>query len=517
MLRDSERGATAVIVAASAILLVSMAAIAIDLGAGFNERRQDQTAADASALGGGVELIRGSNIPTVVAQIKGLVDSNLGRTVALSEWVSCTDPDSLGYPNDAATASSLGLNSSNPTQTCISFSDSSEGLAYGRVRVRVPDQNTDTSFAQVMGFNTLVTSASAEVELGSTGPYRNIPSFVFAPATAGEEFCIRTGTGASAGENCQGSATGNFGVFQPYFYLDDAGLLCDSGNQSAPNGFSIAEGLDHQIAPNPGLGNPPLENGADCPVGSEPAGPANPNQIRFSTGNDPNVTDGLVKGYTGPLVPNYTGRLTRETWSGAHGTAVVFGEEIDNRPLWTYIDNPGSVSSCADAAAGPASLADLNDGVAVGAFEDAQDDLLVCLGHPNVPADLFDEDIYLSPRLATVPKLYESVPCGNASCLYNVIDIVPVFVNSLWTNMGPQWTCDDAMYEDPGGSFCRHDPGREGTLTVNAAGQQKISSVSGILLSCAMLPGLDAPEEKCKQVGAGGNTANVFLNQELVK
>ena len=47
-----ERGATAVLVAASLFMLMGFAALVVDVGAGFNERRQDQSAADFAVLGG---------------------------------------------------------------------------------------------------------------------------------------------------------------------------------------------------------------------------------------------------------------------------------------------------------------------------------------------------------------------------------------------------------------------------------------------------------------------------------
>ena len=46
-LRSDELGASAVVVALSMLLLLGGTAIVVDLGAGFNERSQDQSAADA--------------------------------------------------------------------------------------------------------------------------------------------------------------------------------------------------------------------------------------------------------------------------------------------------------------------------------------------------------------------------------------------------------------------------------------------------------------------------------------
>jgi Flp pilus assembly protein TadG len=54
---NREKGATALLVASSLIMLIGFAAVAVDLSAGFNERRQGQTAADLGALAGAVEYV----------------------------------------------------------------------------------------------------------------------------------------------------------------------------------------------------------------------------------------------------------------------------------------------------------------------------------------------------------------------------------------------------------------------------------------------------------------------------
>ena len=327
---EASRGASAVLVAASMLLLLGMAAVAIDLGAGFDERRLDQISADGSALAGAVSIIDGEGLNAVIADIKANALTNLGRP---SDWLNCTDPESLGGLT-AAQATANGLDAAQP---CISFGQNSDGVAFAKIRVRVPDQQTDTSFAQVVGAAFLTTSAAAEVELTGSNLYKNFPSMVFSPAQPGDEFCIRSSPGpgpASPADDCEGSATGNFGIFQPYFYTNDGGFFCDSGNQSRPNAYAIAEGLDHLLAANPGLTNPQVLNGDDCP-GS--GGPLNPNQISFTSGNDPNITRGLITGSTGggpPFPTPFTGRLAKQVWGAPYGTATFFGVDIDNRPLW---------------------------------------------------------------------------------------------------------------------------------------------------------------------------------------
>lgn len=506
---ERSRGASAVVVAASMIVLLAMAAIAIDLGAGFDERRLDQIAADGSTLAGAVSLIDGQNLSTVIADIKANAQTNLGDP---SDWLNCTDPESLG----GLTAAEALANGLDPAQPCISFGPNSDGVAFGKVRVRIPDQQTDTGFAQVLGASLLTTNAAAEAELVGSSLYKNFPSMVFSPALPGDEFCIRSTPGpgpAGPEDDCEGSATGNFGIFNPYFYTNDGGFFCSSGNQPRPNAYAIAEGLDHLLAANPGLVNPQVENGSSCPGAG---GPLNPNQIRFTSGGDPNITRGLIVGSAGgapPFPVPFSGRLTKQIW-GAYGTASIFGNNIDNRPLWTYIDpaalsTPSTPTSCIDAEAGPADASVEADFIA------AEADLLSCLADADVPDDLFLPDVYLSPRLTTVPKLIQGAPCGAASCLYDIDDFVPVFITSIYTDdLG---TCSDQIFVDPGGAFCRHDPGRNGTLTDGAPGQRVLRSAKGVVLTCDMLPPPGSGAEKCQNIGSGSGAKTTFVSSRLTR
>lgn len=493
---DGERGVSGFLVAGSLLLMMGIAAIALDISAGYAERRQDQTAADAAAQAAGVELIAGGGLDAQVAAAQTAASTNLDSRAL--DWAGCTDPDQL-----EDTSAELGATGGT---ACISFGNNTQGVAYARIRVRIPDQETPTVFGRVLGALNIVTHADAIVEVGGELPYRNFPSFVFSPAQAGDRYCIRTGAGTTDEQNCSGSTTGNFGMFLPYFYSDEYGLECVSGDQSAPSAFAIAEGIDHTIAANPGLAKPQVLNGDDCPG---VAGPLNPNQIEFSAGNNPNVTDGLIKGGNTPT--NFTGRLTRNTWGV--GIATVFGRQIDNRPLWSYIDDtwiadqPG-MPFCKAAAAGPDSVSDPADS----GFLQAMEDMQKCLKN-GPPTGLFTADIYDSPRLATVPKLYQAAPCGSLGCPpYDVTDFVPIFLETLYTDNGPHWTCDGGIISDTANDFCRHDAGRTGSMTVDAVGLQKVESVGGIIITCDSLPGPGTAEEKCRLIGSGAGSSTTYLN-----
>ena len=512
----SDSGATAVTVAISTFVLMGFAAIAIDYGLGVNERRLDQNSADTAVLSAGVELIVSGDIQASVDTAKAFVNDNLDRTVTNADWAACTDSEALDHPSDTIPGVTNGSN-------CISYGPNDDGIAFSRIRVRVPDQTTDAVFSRLLGFVGLTTSAAAEVQLEGLLESGAFPAAVFSGALGGDSFCIKTGTSGQA--SCGSPSTGDFGNFQPYFYTElragNPSTECTSGNQVAPLSRTIANGLDHFL----GVSLVPVgtrRNGDQCP---QFPGPLFPDRVDSGGGNSPtDLTDGMIKG--GNYDGAFDGRLTKKTWGSPYGTATVFGEEIDNRPLWSYIDtsvltpySSGSPSGphkeCWEASLGPDSHTDSGDAVAETAYTDAQEAMAACLAKNNVPDSLFVSDLYDSPRLTIVPKYWETVPLGNNACCYNIRAFVPVFLDGIWSDNGNKWTCDGGLVDDP--QFCLHEPGRSGTMNINANGKQEINSASAIVLSCEVLPGVDEPAEKCKKVEVGGSTIDIFINLFLTK
>ena len=89
-----DRGAAALFVAVSMILMLGMAALAIDLGAGFNERRQDQTSSDLAAVAGALSF--GDNdavADQVMAAARTERRHGIPRADWVAAWTSCNDAD----------------------------------------------------------------------------------------------------------------------------------------------------------------------------------------------------------------------------------------------------------------------------------------------------------------------------------------------------------------------------------------------------------------------------------------
>ena len=528
---NRESGVSALILASSLLLLMGMAAVTVDLGAAFNERRQDQSSADAAALAAGVEILIGNSYEEAVAAAKSFVDQNLGRTLTAAQWSQCTDTDHVGLTTREA------ANGLDPSQPCISFGQSAGGQAFSHIRVRVPVQETPTTFGRVLGVFTLQTSAAAEVELVPLLGQGAFPASVFNGTAAGTTVCIKTGTGSANQTSCGDPSTGNFGNFRPYFYTEihpsNPNSMCNDGSSVNALGFIMSNGLDHSLGIAPGAGLGTRVNGDSCPGQS---GPINPDRVRSGSGYSNNdVTQGLISGGTWDSTP-YVGRLTKPTpWSGSYGAATIFTRPVDNRPLWTFIDPAQALladvavnvatpqvpafAACSAAAAGPSFITTLAEEPA---FETAQAALTQCLtafaGLPIPPADgLFVEALFDSPRLTIVPEYHQLVPIGNNSCCYDLKGSQPVYLNSVWTAHGPQWTCSPAM-STASGDYCRHDPGRAGSITINAAGQQRVASASAIVLNCDLLGGAAPSADKCKKIEAtSGNFFTNFVNLFLTK
>lgn len=512
----ADHGATVVLVALVLFVLMGFAAIAVDYGSGVVERRLDQNTADTAVLSAGVELIVSGSAQEAVDSVRELVDTNLGRTVSAGEWAACVDDQGLEFSSDLMPGITGGSD-------CISFGPNDDGVAFGKIRVRVPTQTAPTYFARVMGFMGLDTFAAAEAQLtGSGGLSGAFPSAVFSGAGTGDTFCIKTGTGSANSASCGSPSAGDFGNFQPYFYTEvspgNPSSQCTSGNQPAPLSRAIADGIDHFLGTTPTApGN--RRNGANCP---QFPGPLFPNRVDSGSGySSQNVTEGLVVG--GSYDGNFTGRLTRKAWGSTYGTASVFQRNLDNRPLWSYIDTGiftmSTPQACVDAATGPDMHENSADVSAEVAFTQAQQDMLDCLRDPNVPDSLFVEDLYESPRLTIVPKYHQNAPLGHNACCYDIMTFVPVFIEGIWTANGPQWQCTEGIINDPGQGYCKHEPGRTGTLHINAQGNRRVDSASAVILSCDVLPGVDQPAQKCAHVSTGGpgGGADIFVDLFLTR
>ncbi|MCH7583488.1 MAG: Tad domain-containing protein, partial [Acidobacteria bacterium] len=246
-----DRGATAIFIAFSMVMIIGFAAIAVDLGIGFNDRRVNQTSADTGVMSGAVEFVLGSDNDTVVSEVLNLIRVNLRISYDEADWRAmwrgCTDPgqdnfdvgggvfvDFDGMTEPAVWGATQAL-------PCIST-----GSSY--FRVRIPDQIVDTGFARVIGFNTLTTNAAAVALLEPGEDFGGVIPFGIPGNTAAGEICLKTSGSGTAFPPCQGPNGGGFGEIDAEFFGDFFGSSPFCGLPGATElAQNIALGLDHYI------------------------------------------------------------------------------------------------------------------------------------------------------------------------------------------------------------------------------------------------------------------------------
>lgn len=479
---SSERGATAVLIAGSMLLLMGMLAIAVDLGFGFNERRADQTSADASALGGSLEMVitnQSNPVQAAVDEVYARVEANLDRTIPQADWAGCTDPDALAFASD-----NPAFNVSNPSP-CISFSTD-----YNTFRVRLPDQETETTFGRVIGFDSLTTTAAAEARRNTGwGGGGDFPAAVFSNDHAGDTICIKTG--ASGTEDCDGSATGSFGFFRPYFYSaveGDLSTMCTTGEQPFSIPRAMADGIDHEFSRwDPVIRNDRI-NGQWCMTSGVP-GPPFPNTVRPTSGySNQDITNGLVLGGSWPTA--YAGRLDRGPYQDA--ATILFGKTIDNRPLWDFIDDSvvytGLAARCEDAKAWDPYLILADRSTAIADTKACITGALATIPIPRI----FTSNILQSQRLGHSPKFHEpNASCAPPQDCLHIDSIVPIFIDGIWAATSPSFNCA-SDFEDTG-TACIAYGGVQGEMAISAPGKRRIHSATAIVLDCALMPSGTCP------------------------
>lgn len=501
-----DRGASAVLVALVMVVLMGFAAIAVDIGFGFNERRVDQTAVDASALGGSLEMVitnQPNPIQAAVDHIYLKADQNLDRTIPLSDWLNCSDPGALFYTSDDPLFNTVNAS------PCISFSSN-----FNTVRVRVPGQDVPTIFGRFLGADSIEVSALAEAERNiDWGGGGDFPSGIFSGTNAGDVLCIKTGP--SGHQSCGDPSTGNFGFFRPYFYRavdGDDSTMCTTGEQPFSIPRAIADGIDHDFS---GHQDPAIPGGVDringlwCQTSNTP-GPPFPNMVRNTAGySNLDVTRGLVTG--GPWPTTYTGRLDRGPYQDA-GTSV-FGVGIDNRPLWDFIDDAQpsyaamGAPSCDGAAGYPRFVADQIERDAATAATITCMQEVMSLG---TPFPLFTSDILTSQRVGHAPLFWETGFCGFASCDYHIKGLIPIFIDGLWAGTTPSFTCAGGFTDT--GAMCISYSGVQGSMSVSSPGARRVDSASAIALDCALMPA-----GTCPSLQDGNGPLNFLYDLQLTR
>lgn len=176
--RRDDRGAVAVLVALSSALLLSMAALAVDLGNGWTQRREVQTEADMAALAGGASL------PADDVTARALLATEVLAYLKANETYSQDDGAS-----DTWTVAQLL--DGDPANGEADFT-----LGRTKLRVVTPPSLVEYGFAGVMGFDNAEVNATATVEISSVLRGGVLPMYLLTGCSWGSQI-IKDGTSST--------------------------------------------------------------------------------------------------------------------------------------------------------------------------------------------------------------------------------------------------------------------------------------------------------------------------------
>lgn len=450
---EGERGLAIVLVALTVTVVLVFVAFAVDISAALGERRKSQNTVDAAALAGGLLLVDpGGRLVTppedvVAREIIDLAYENVRNDTALSdtndltpsEWsarfAACTDPDrdTSAFP----VVSTL--------TPCISFNS-----RMTRARVRLPDLNVGTSFATVLGIDSLAVSADAEVELVPVARSGVLPFGLPGGSSGDSEICLKSKNQPSL-PPCDGGENGQFGSVDISMYGNPVmGTPTECAGQTQNKlAVNIAIGIDHELGSYTS-GSPVLDR-RECPDLA-----ATPNSILAQTGVGSSLDDGLIAGASvgGPTFP---GRLTTGPWAVRR---VRSGSQLDDRPLWAFID-PALTAADVPASCVPGTV------TSKASMVRCLDDYKLAARTSTLPALLTADvdgvpgpDILRSPRFAWVPQLHVDSWGADPDAspqYYNIETFRPVFLQTAYFScsnnaQGPAG-CDGWFDPGEGGSF----------------------------------------------------------------
>lgn len=434
--QDADRGAVAILVAASLVMLMGFAAMTVDVGAAFSERRQDQSAADMAAMVA-LQFARGNPNPVGAADNGALeaiavANSSLDNA-SLADWDACTDSAPLSVVSTVS--------------DCVSFSSNLQ-----TARVRIPTIDVATTFGATMGVDSIATSADAEAQadLGRSGIL--LPFGLPGGSSGNTEVCLRTNSNTP--EPCDGPDAGNFGTLDFVIYGNPTigtQPACNPNPQHALEANMVA-GIDHPISTVDGE----VRTDRDyCGVFN-----GRPNHVEGQTGIGSALYSGMVSGSSHYLDGFHPGRLAR----GSNRIPVDSNSpNLDDTPLWTFIDGSTDKPSSCEGVADTAEMATC--------IEDWKS------GPQDQP--LFRLDIENAIRFGAVPQL-TATDWGSGTQLYGIADIVPVYIQATFWKCTGSGDCEIIHY--PGDSTASEGLGD----SVNGA--NRLNGVSAFLLDLDMLP-----------------------------
>ncbi|MGY2875443.1 Flp pilus assembly protein TadG [Marmoricola sp. URHA0025 HA25] len=189
-----ERGAFAVIFGLMIVLLVSVAALGMDLGNAISRKTDTQNQADFAAIDAGqanplaiAAGAAGSIVPAAVtAQVAASLNSNQPEDDDRACWVD----------NNCVTTAQLTDCPATPTVACL-VNGEVRFTARGRLQVTAPRTSVNFSFAKVFGVDGTDVQSRATVGVFSPGP-RIFPMFAVSGCDWGQQALTDPASGSTA-------------------------------------------------------------------------------------------------------------------------------------------------------------------------------------------------------------------------------------------------------------------------------------------------------------------------------
>lgn len=296
-----QRGVVLVFVSITLVMVLTMTALVIDMGAARNERRDSQNAADASALAAAGELPDAFDADAMAVDLA----TNANLEGGNNDWAACFDADQLAV--DAGGS------------PCVSFDTS-----FTRARVHTPSQSVGTQFAGIIGVHQINTSASAEALVRRLKNGGIFPFSVTGPLAG--EGCLLDPPGGIAPDPCVGPSHGRFGFLDLKVYGNEElpTPVCANGENNRLN-YNLAFGTDHDYT----------VYAAGDSVIPDACGTPGPNAVFFRSGAVTSVLDGPFL-YDDDVLGTGTPAQLRQIPSG-FASETIENVALDDQPLWSFI------------------------------------------------------------------------------------------------------------------------------------------------------------------------------------
>ena len=410
LIRNDESGAALVMVALSLTLLLLFVAVAIDAaGLGYNERRQDQSAADVAALAAVQYTSTEFSTDPACTSLIGLARSRCnGAAEAMKVANATLDDPSLADWSDATRCPGRPAGYvASPLTPCVAFNANNQ-----RAWVRIPLIEKATSIAKAVGFDSIATTASAMAGTSLDFPGGVLPFLVPGNAAGADYNCLKTGSNPSFGP-CDGSTTGNFGAMDFYLYGNEDLRYTErcTGDTNGRFSANVARGIDHPIGIHPTGSGPGKIDRDHCPNFG-----AMPDMVYAETGNI-DIEQGFLYGGTAYSAVAYPGRLQKEPAGflvrGPKGATLA--ARIDDTPIWDFLGGGLAGTPC-DAS-----------------VVDTPAEMLTCIAWAKGASRvIFRDDIVDAQRFGWTPSVYEPDFGSGSSSPYHIKGYLPVYLDTTF-------------------------------------------------------------------------------------